>query len=63
MIVVLVNVKAWKREKIVYGKRATKSTLSGNVVVSDIQRDTNWQLVLKTTKILQARSIEHSARR
>jgi len=31
MIVVLVNVKAWKREKMVYGKRAANLMLSGTV--------------------------------
>lgn len=63
MIVVLINVKAWKREKMVYGKRATNSVLSGAVPISVIKGDTNWQLVLKTTKISQARSIECSARK
>ena len=38
-IVVLVNVKAWKREKIVYGRRATDSIVSGAIIVNDIQRD------------------------
>jgi hypothetical protein len=60
-IVVLVNVKAWKREKMVYGKRATNSVLSGTIIACDIERKPNWQLALKTTKTSQARSIGHSA--
>ena len=35
MTVVLINVKAWKREKIVYGKRATMSLLSGADIAGD----------------------------
>lgn len=44
IIVVLVNVKAWKREKMVYGKRATNSILSDAVIVI-ISKETptgNW---------------------
>ena len=37
MIVVLTNVKAWKREKMVYGNRATNSMMSGATTVCDIQ--------------------------
>ena len=35
MTVVLVNVKAWKREKMVYGKRATNSLPLGTIIVGD----------------------------
>ena len=62
MIVVLINVKAWKREKMVYGKRATNFMLSA-IIKSNIRRNTNWQLALKTTKILRVKSIERSARK
>ena len=37
MIVVLANVKAWKREKMVYGKRATNYMMSGAITMRDIQ--------------------------
>jgi hypothetical protein len=63
MTVVLVNVKAWKSEKMVYGKRATNFVQSGAVIVRCIQRNTNGQLVLKTTKTMRVRSIERSARK
>jgi hypothetical protein len=35
--------------------------MSGTIIVRDIQRNTNWQLVLKTTKTKRARSIGRSA--
>lgn len=37
IIVVLVNVKAWKREKMVYGKRATNLVMLDIVIARDVQ--------------------------
>ena len=36
MIVVLVKVRAWKREKMVYGNRATNYLLSGAIIIRGI---------------------------
>ena len=39
MIVVLANVKAWKREKMVYGRRATDFSMLGATIANDIHRE------------------------